>query len=315
MTLITFGIDPSWSGIVTAWAIVSPVAPQRAAEKSMASSDDRGVGGAEDGRRHLVGDRGQAVGDDLACNRIGSRLPNLNRVGGARVPVESERSTLVEPHLPVRGNHDRGVVLVDQERPGDRIGADRATTANRRIDCLVHLAEVDRARSLGLVVPPARGFRGRQGIPARPYQREADRPDLDRGALLEPGAVESFVLRLESFDELIDRCRFDRGREFHVDAPVLAPVANIGRPEPYARLGPGTHPVLEMLTHVGVESTESSKVRLASVDSAKPHVVKLGAREEQAGRRKEARERGDDGCLDTQFRGERCPRGSGPEPP
>ena len=34
--------------------------------------------------------------------------------------------------------------------------------------------------------------------------------------------------------------------------------------------------------------------------------MELGAREEQAGRRKEARERGDDGCLDTQFRGERC---------
>ena len=36
-------------------------------------ADDRGVGGTEDGRRHLVGNRGQAVGDDLACDRIRSR--------------------------------------------------------------------------------------------------------------------------------------------------------------------------------------------------------------------------------------------------
>ena len=35
-----------------------------------------------------------------------------------------------------------------------------------------------------------------------PTRERPDRPDLDRRALLEPSAVESFVFRLESLDEL-----------------------------------------------------------------------------------------------------------------
>ena len=113
------------------------------------------------------------------------------------------------------------------------------------------------------------------------------------------------MLGLEALDEPIDRCRFDRGREIHGNAPVLSPVANIRRSKPCARLGPGTHPALEMLAHLGVQPTKSREIWIASIDAAEPDVVELRPREEQAGRRKETGEWRDDGGLDTEFRGER----------
>ena len=78
----------------------------------------------------------------------------------------------------------------------------------------------------------ARAARQRQLRPRRAERDQAERPDVDRRAGLEPRAVEPLVLGLEALDERGQGRVVDRAREVDRDAPVLAAVADVGEALP-----------------------------------------------------------------------------------
>ena len=118
---IAFGIEPSWSGIVTACAIVSPDGPQSAAEKSIASRTT-----AECAVRKTVVAISSASGRERVRRRCRTAMSPSCRAcasrrrghGRARARRLASRQT-----DPARRHDDRRVVLVDEERPVARARA------------------------------------------------------------------------------------------------------------------------------------------------------------------------------------------------
>ena len=109
---IAFGIEPSWSGIVTACAIVSPDGAQSAAEKSIASRTT-----AECAVRKTV--------VAISSASVASALPTIRTaIASSCAAVCASTATWsstsaplgVEANRPAGRHDDRRVVLVDEQR-------------------------------------------------------------------------------------------------------------------------------------------------------------------------------------------------------
>ncbi len=188
--------------------------------------------------------------------------------------------------------------------PSTRLGSERRASAHRRGDRAVARTEARGADGLlrrALRLGPARQ---RQLRPRRAERDQADRPDVDRRAGLEPRAVEPLVLGLEALDECGEGSVVDLAREVDRDAPVLPAVADVGLALPFG-LDAGPERGGERLPHLVVEPLQRRQVRLAGADPAEADVVELGAGEQQPGGREEPCERRHDRRPDAELGGER----------
>ena len=121
------------------------------------------------------------------------------------------------------------------------------------------------------------------------------------------------MLGLEALDQ---RGRVDLARragDIDGDAPVLAAIADVRRPEPLD-LAEAGDALRRSDAHLVLEAGEERQVARACVDAAEADVVELRAREEKADRREEAGERRHDRGADAELRRERA-AWIGPAPP
>ena len=226
--------------------------------------DDGGVGGAQDGGRHLLRDTHQRVVHDLEGHGIDShgsqspvesvrlgewRLPSARRhplersarartsPGAVRIadyaPVEIVRVAVgVNRDLLARMHDGGGVHLLDDGRAGERgPGPEGGAVVDGRIGVALRLVEVDRPvlpRSAGRA-----GFELRQR--GRVHQADACHPpahELDRSAGVVV-RVELSVQIVEGPDHGVHRrlveCPF---RHWYVDLVRLSRIADVGRALP-----------------------------------------------------------------------------------
>src|SRR5919198_98948 len=255
---IACGTEPRWKGTVTAWATVSPVASQSAAEKSIPSRTT-----VECAVRKIVVAISSAIDASalptISCvtgstvlvligqppNRHGSRQATQTAAraeparpddavagAGSRGALQDQRVGLaVAACVPPRPDDDGGVVLVDEQRAALRRLANRAPAAHG------NLAERRRPRAAARLVAVGR----QEPVDgARPSERrEPQRADLDRRVRLAANAVEALVLVLERGDQRVD---VDRSADADLDLPRLVAVTQLRRPHPLHAVEPLREP-------------------------------------------------------------------------
>ena len=219
-------------------------------------ADDRRVRRAEDRGRHLVGGGLERVCDEPARDRVGVRalVAPLDRD-----VVEHERvRPRVDPDRPAGRDHHRRVVLVDEDRAGNGLDAERGAGADRGLERPVLRAE---AREPGLGRQGGRevGAAGQRELLARRAERDhAHGADVDRRARLEARPVETLVLGLEPLGEQAQGIAVELSGEVDREAPVLAAVANVGEALPLDRAGVADR-LGQCCAHLGVEAARASR--------------------------------------------------------
>ena len=269
-------------------------------------ADDGGMGGAEDRRRHLVRDGGEGVADDRPQDRVRLRSPpaavrRWSPPGRAR--ARALRSAREPPSIPAarppscrtRRRAAAPPAAPSRSRPAPARACRRARGRRRS----------PRAASAAHAALPPRERRETEASPPRggPTTVRRSARICDRGPGLEARPVLALVLRLEPRDHHV---RVDRpGLAGHVDrdAPVLPPIADVGRAEPF-HLAEPFHALGQAAPHLVLEAPQVREVGQAGVDPAEAHVVELGAGEEEPGRREEAGQRRHDGGADAEVGGQ-----------
>ena len=265
---------------------------------------DRRVRGAEDRRRHLVGDRGERVADDLLHDRVGVIDVAPRRLGDAAVSVSTPPAVAL--HRPAGRDDDGRVVLVDQQRArprrprrsrrARRTGVSIAPCASpksaqpRRRRLAAATATRSSELSRGGPEQPRAAARGsRPASPPRGARRRRARA-RPRSAPRAPRPTRRRSPRRGSRPRCPSSARRSGGRRCAATRPR----------RPSRRSRP--------LAHLGLERAQRRRGPVSSArDVAEAHVVELGAGEQQPGRREEARERRHDHRAHAELGGE--PRG------
>ena len=190
--------------------------------------------------------------------------------------IEDERAGRgIETDHPA-GRDDNGrVVLVDQERPAARVGAEARAWQARHLDEPV--AEVRTASARGVRVRVDGSERCTFGT----ERDHAKRAHVDRRTRFESRAVEPLVLDLEALDEACNRRLVELAGQVDRDAPALTAVAHVG----------DALPLTLRRAQLGIEAAQLVEVGGACVDPAEANVVLLVARDQQPGCGEQARER------------------------
>ena len=198
---IACGTEPRWKGTVTPCATVSPSRVADRGREVHAVADDGRVGGAEDRRRHLVGDRRERVADDLLGHRVDCDVRSLmrapgraSRSSGSRRTVQPGRTTTVVSYSSTSSGPGSGCSPIEA-RAADRRVDELAVEAWRRASPPAAARDVGEARG-GRRRPRGRGPRAaargsRSASRARRGRRRAARARPRSGAISSPRAASS----------------------------------------------------------------------------------------------------------------------------
>ena len=273
---IAFGIEPSWSGIVTACATVSP---RRVAERGRVVhrvAHHGRVRGAEDRRRHLVGDRSRARCRRVAC-AIAVRVVDV-RGPPARPPTRSSVERVgraASATRPARRHDDRRVVLVDEQRAVDGLRSSRHGRARETGASSVPWrgAEVGAPRAADLVALRRRA-RAR-GLALRPERDEPERPDRRPASPPRGGCRRAARARPRSARRARAPTPVDASPGTSIAMSQLWPGSE---PPPSAATRPSPAPIAApRLVRISASSAwSSSESGVARVDPAEADVVELG---------------------------------------
>ena len=221
--------------MVTAWATVWASGPSRAAEKSMAS-------------RTTVEWAVRKIVVAISSAAEAKALPTIWRVTtsvcstiahDSLLAGQVEGSRAVPPGHPAGRHDDRGVVLVDEERPRHPGRTHLVPPPqDRSVQVPVRQREESKAGAVGLA-----GFRTSVDTPfplrqtlgpgKRSESGQSDRPHLDRIVGILADTVKLLVAILEGLDEFHQPGRGHPGvGNGHLDVETLALVAHVSGPHP-----------------------------------------------------------------------------------
>ena len=174
---IACGTEPRWNGTVTACATVSPDGVAERGREVHPVADDGRVRGAEDRRRHLVGDRRERVADDLLRDRVDARGGARHRAPGracrspgSRRTVQPRRTTTVVSYSSTRSGPGSGCSPIEARRPHRHLARIGAGVDACELPPLGRSASASASRSTALdgPSPPSRSARISIGEPSSP---------------------------------------------------------------------------------------------------------------------------------------------------
>ena len=252
---------------------------------------DGRVSGAEDRRRHLVGDGRERVRDDRAEDRLRLGRCLLPRVCTLNRDVLEHERVVRRPRTTVHSGGTTTVVSYSSTSSGPSSGsspieARETTGASRRPWASPKSATRGRASpgAAGGVGAAARPPRGGPTTVRRSARITIGEPASRRVPYRR--SCSASKRSINAFVSISPR----RPGDVDGDVPVLSAVADVGRPEPL-HLAEAGHPLSEIGAHLSFQPREPGQVGCPRVDAAEADVVKLRPGEQQADGREEAGER------------------------